>query len=107
MKIAQVGPPNLNTLEFFAARNFAGATIGDIINALIPYIFVSAGLIMFLFLIYSGYQWMISRGDPKGIAQAQQNFTYAIIGFLVIFSAYWATRLLGMVLNLRAITNIF
>ena len=107
MKIAQVGPPDFNELEGVAAKKFQGATIGTVINDLLPYVFILAGLTMFLYLIFSGYQWMISRGDPKGIASAQQNITYAVVGFLVIFSAYWITRLLGMALDLQPILDIF
>lgn len=104
MKLAQL---DFNKLEKVVAPKLAGTTIGSVISLLLPYIFTLAGLIMFFYLLYGGYRWMVSRGDPKEIQAAQQDITYAVIGFIVLFAAYWITRLFGLALGLQGITNIF
>jgi hypothetical protein len=81
--------------------------IGNIITNLLPYLFTVAGVILLLYLIYGGFQLMLSRGDPKGMQAAQGKITSAIIGFIIIFIAYWLVQLLGKVLGLTQIGGIF
>lgn len=77
------------------------ATIGDIISALIPYILVLAGLILFGFLIFGGFELLTSAGDPKKVQSAQGKITSAIIGFIIIFVAYWLVQILEIIFGLK------
>lgn len=94
-------------LEQIAIPKMAGKTIGDVINAAMPIVFTLGGILMLLFLIYSGYQWMISQNDPKALQIARTNLTYAIIGFLVIFISYWIITALAQMLDLRSVKTLF
>lgn len=75
--------------------NFAGVTggaefgsIGEIISKLIAPIFVLAGMVALLFLIWGGIRYMTARGDPKAVESAKGVITSAIIGVLIVlFSA--------------------
>lgn len=88
----------------FAGNN---GKIGNIVSALLPYLFSISGIILLLYLIYGGFQLMLSRGDPKAMQSAQAKITNAIVGFVIIFLAYWLVQLLGKVLGLDKIGNIF
>jgi Type IV secretion system pilin len=46
------------------------------------------GIIGFLFFLWSGFSFLMSRGDPKGLAAAKARLTYAIAGLIVVFIAY-------------------
>jgi len=81
--------------------------IGDIVSALLPYLFTISGIILLLYLIYGGFQYMLSRGDPKAMQAAQGKITTAIVGFVIVFIAYWLVQLLGKVLGLTQIGDIF
>ena len=81
--------------------------LGDIINKVVPILFYAAGLILFLFLIYGGIQFMTSRGDPKAMQSAQARITNALIGFIVIFAAYWIVQIVAKILGLNSILNMF
>jgi hypothetical protein len=70
------------------------ATLGDIISRLLPYLFVIAGLGIFGALIYSGFQLMISAGDPKRTEQAKGCLTSTVAGAVIIFVAYWLIRII-------------
>ncbi len=85
----------------------SGTTIGTIVNRLLIYVFPLAGIVVFFYLIYGGYQYLMSAGDPKAAAGAKQTLTYAIIGFLVMFAAYFVVQAFGYALGLPAITNMF
>lgn len=86
---------------------FTSEGVGPIISKLLPYLFTISGIILLLYLIYGGIQYMLSRGDPKGMQAAQGRITTAIIGFIIIFISFWLVQLLGRVLGLTKIGNIF
>ena len=87
--------------------NFAGGTVGQIISALLPYIFGLAGFLILLYIVLGGYQVLVSQGDPKQMAAGREKITYAIVGFIVIFTAYWLVQLIARILNIQRIIEIF
>lgn len=85
----------------------ANPTIGQIIAAIIPWIFTIAGMLLLIYLIFGGLQFMVSRGDPKNAQAAKNHITNALIGFIIIFFAYWIVVLLGLILGLQGIGTVF
>jgi len=59
-----------------------------IINLGFNLLFVAGVIITIALVIYSGIQWMLSGGDKEKIASARTRLTYAIIGFVVIVTAF-------------------
>jgi hypothetical protein len=82
-------------------------TVGMIISRLLRYIFPAAGLILLLFLLYGGFTFLLSGGDPGKIQQAKGILTNALIGFAVIFIAYWITQALAIILGVGIISQVF
>lgn len=80
---------------------FVGSSLGDIISALLPYIFVIAGLALFIFLIIGGFGLLTSGGSPDKMKAAQGKITSAVIGFVIIFISYWLMRILEIVFGLN------
>jgi len=74
--------------------------LGEIISKLLPYIFTLAGIILFIFLILSGFELLTSGGNPEKAKKAQGRITSALIGFLIIFLAYWLTQLLEVIFGI-------
>ena len=90
------------------APNLGAANdLGGVFNIVIGYLFPLAGFVLLFYLVTSGYSYMTSMGDPKRIEVAKTNMTYAIVGFIVIFIAYWIVILAAQILGITAITNIF
>lgn len=50
---------------------------------------------------------MLSKGDPKAAQSAKSHITNALVGFVIIFIAFWVVQLFGSVFGLKGITNIF
>lgn len=71
-------------------------TIGNIIGTALPIVIGLAGLGLLLMLISSGYTFMTSAGDAKKMEEGKQRLTYAIVGFLIVFGAYWLVQILGV-----------
>ncbi len=104
-------PIDLNEIQNQAGLSGAkfglGTTIGDIISKAIPWIFTIAGMLLLVYLIFGGFQLMTSGGDPKTAGAAKSHITNALVGFIIIFIAYWVVQLFGQVLGLTGIQNIF
>lgn len=90
-----------------AGFRFASSNLGQIISQALPYIFAAAGIGLLLMIIWSGYTMMLSAGDPKKLAKGRSQLTNAIIGFILVFAAYWIVQILGLVFGWQQIPNIF
>ena len=75
--------------------------IGDIIGTLLPYFLTLAGIIMFAFIIWGGFDILTSTGDPKRVKSGRERITYAVIGFIVMFAAYWITRIIETIFGIQ------
>jgi hypothetical protein len=106
-EIERKGLGNEFWLKFGFGAGGASGTLGNIISRLIPYIFFFAGVFLLLYLISGGFSYMFSRGDPKGIQSAQAKITNALLGFFIIFLAFWVTQLIALMLGLTTILDIF
>ncbi|MBU2051998.1 hypothetical protein KKH13_02215, partial [Patescibacteria group bacterium] len=89
----------------FATDQVTGgpATPATIINAVLPFVFVIAGLALFLMFFFGGFTIFVSAGNPEKIKQGQQMLVNALIGFAVIFAAYWIIELLQFSLGFKAL----
>ncbi|PIP57158.1 hypothetical protein COT08_00495 [Candidatus Woesebacteria bacterium CG07_land_8_20_14_0_80_44_9] len=100
---------DLNAIQTSAIPTFAfsGKTLGDIISAILPYIFTISGILVLLYFLVGGFQLMFAGGDPKKVQGAWVKITNALIGFVIIILAYFLTQLFGKILNIPKIMNIF
>lgn len=70
------------------------ATLGTIITQLMPYIMGFSALILFAMLIAGGFTLLTAAGNPEGIKKGQGLITSAVIGFVVIFAAFWIMQII-------------
>jgi uncharacterized membrane protein len=68
--------------------------LSSFINLLLPLVFVIAGLILLFLLIGGGFSIIASGGNAKSVEQGKGQIMSAVIGFLVIFSAYWIIQII-------------
>lgn len=68
-----------------------GQVIGTIIKALLSFL----GVIFLLLMIYSGYTWMMSRGNEGDIEKAKNTIINASIGLIIVLAAYALTAFIG------------
>lgn len=81
----------------------AGTTPADIVSAILPFVFVIAGLILFVMFFAGGFTIFTSAGNPEKIKQGQQTIVNSLIGFAVIFAAYWIIELLQFTLGFNVL----
>ena len=75
-------------------------SISDIINALLVYIFPVVGLLLLIFIVIGGFLFLTSGGDPKKIQSAKAVLTTSFLLFIIVFSAFWITQIVGMILGI-------
>lgn len=100
---------DLQQIENQGLPNFAfgGGTLAQVIDKILPYLFGAAGLLLLLYLIWGGFGYMMSGGDPKAVDSAKKRITTALIGFVIIFTAFWLVQLLGLVLGIPQFRQVF
>lgn len=67
-------------------------TIDKIIDAITTRLVPFAGLLAFIFVVYGGYMWMISAGDPDKVKRAQGTLQWAVIGLVFTIIASLVIR---------------
>jgi hypothetical protein len=81
---------------------YKSGTVGTIIASIIPLILAAAGFLLLIMLIVSGYQLMASRGDPKALEGAKGRLLFALIGFFIVFGAYWILVVIQTIFKFEA-----
>jgi len=82
-------------------------TISAIVAKAFPFIFALAGVGLLLMIIAAGFTLMTSAGDSKKMEAGKNRLTFAIVGFLVIFTAFWVVQLLGTMFGVEPIKKLF
>lgn len=67
--------------------------IGVLIGAVFAALLIFSAVLTFLFLIMGGIQWITSGGDKAGLEAARNKIVNAIVGLIIVASA-WAIMLL-------------
>lgn len=70
---------------------FLSTKVGQMVGSIISFI----GVILLLLVIYAGFLWMTSAGNEKKTEQAKNILTSAIIGLIIVLSAYAITAFIG------------
>lgn len=87
--------------------SWPGGTLGGFIGVLLPYVFGAAGILLLLYIVWGGFDYITSQGNPEEVEKAQKKITRAVLGFVIVVIAYWLVQLLGTILKLEKITEIF
>lgn len=71
-------------------------SVGALIGNLISLAIVVAGVIMVFLFIGGGLMMIVGAGnnDPQSAAKGKQAVTWAITGFVIVFTSYWVIRII-------------
>jgi uncharacterized membrane protein len=68
---------------------------------------VFVGVIALLFIIYAGFSFVTSGGDPKKVQGARQTMTFAIIGLIVVLLSFAILFFIGYATNTSSCITSF
>lgn len=71
---------------------------GFVEGALRALVFIGLPIIS-LFIVYSGFLFVMAQGNEDGLKKAKTNFLYVIIGAILILGAWALAQLLGGTVN--------
>lgn len=80
----------------------ANGALGFYVSRFFQFTLPIVGVLAFLLIMYSGFQYLSSKGDPKGVQAAQLRLTYSIGGLIIIFLAYAILNFVTFIFGLRA-----
>lgn len=71
-----------------------------IINRLLLYLYPITGLILFLMLVWGGFEVVINAHNSKAMEKGRQRITMAIVGFFLFFSSFWIIQIVEYIFGL-------
>lgn len=74
-----------------------------IIGKIIGIALTLMGIILIVLIIYAGFQWMMSAGNPEKVTKARELITNALIGLIIIVLAYAIAHF--VIVKLSGVTN--
>ena len=64
---------------------------------------ILGGFVLLAMLVMGGYQMLTNPTNPQAQELGKARITYAIVGFLLLFSAFWIVQLLEMVFGINVV----
>ena len=79
--------------------------LASVVNLALQFIFPIAGVLLLLYIVWGGFSYLTSMGDPKKAEAARGRLTSALIGFVIIFVSYWIVQIVDYVFKLGVYTK--
>lgn len=80
--------------------------IGVLINSVLRVVMVIAALLVFMYLILGGIEWITSGGDKGKTEKAREKITAAIVGLIVLAAAYAILTLVLKFLGFNSLDQV-
>lgn len=71
----------------------------DMVNLIVRTLFIGAGMVLFFIIIAAGFA--LIKGDSKDKDQAKTQMTGALVGFIIMFAAYWIMQIIQLVTGIN------
>ena len=73
------------------AGQFLSSKLGSMVGSILSFV----GVLLLILVIYAGFLWMTAAGNEKSTEKAKSILVSAIIGLIIILSAYAITAFIG------------
>lgn len=80
-------------------------SLGGLISAWLPNIYILGGIFVLISIIASGLMWITNAGDQKKIEEAQKVMTFAIMGFVFLFASYWIIQIIQVLTGIPILNS--
>lgn len=83
------------------------ASCGEqLIQATLNLLFIGGFVLAIFMIVWGGIQWITSEGDAKRIDSARKRIVFAVIGLVVILSAFLIIQVVGGFFGFEGGNNI-
>ncbi len=93
----------LNAVNPLLTKSTVGEAIstpGGLISRLLEFAIPLAGLLLFVMIVWGGFEILMGSTNKKSLDAGKNRITAAIIGFILLFSAYWIVRVIGVIFGI-------
>lgn len=80
--------------------------IPKVFQNVINFMILFAGIVCVFLIVFAGYKFVMSEGDPEKVASARKTITYAIAGFLLVLASFWLLNLVAVFTDVKRIAPI-
>lgn len=70
-----------------------------LVNLIVSNIFVLGGIVFFFLLLLAGFKFI--TGGQKGAESAKDIIQTALIGFIIMFAAYWIIQIVALLTGIN------
>lgn len=81
------------------ATNFTD--LATFLSGLLNIAFYIGAFMAFYWLVWGAFQYILAKGDKEGLAKARARITWAIVGLMVILTAYLIATFAAQILPVR------
>lgn len=99
----------LAEVNFSQENVFAPAKVSNIsslMNVILPMLTLGAALICLVYGLYGAFFILTGGDSPEKIKKGQQTIIYSIIGLGIVFCAFVAVKLIGLILGVNNVLPI-
>lgn len=73
--------------------------VGSVVSALVSNFYIIGGFVFFVLFLWGGFNFLTGAGsdDREKAEKGKKIITSALVGFLIIFAAYWIIQLVELI----------
>jgi hypothetical protein len=75
-------------------------TPGAIVSRLLSFSFPISGIILFVMLVWGGFEVQMGSVNKKSADAGKQRITASLVGFLLLFCSYWIAQIIEYVFGI-------
>ncbi|MEK7112910.1 MAG: hypothetical protein AAB875_06390 [Patescibacteria group bacterium] len=77
--------------------------VGKLVSIIVSNAIIIAGIILLFLMVFGGISMIAGAGsqNPEQVAKGRQAVTSALIGFIIVFAAYWIVQLIGAITGIN------
>lgn len=76
---------------------------GGVVSRLIVFAFPLAGLLLFVMLVWGGFEMLAMSATQKSMDAGRQRVTAALVGFFLLFISFWIMRIIEVIFGVAVI----
>jgi TRAP-type C4-dicarboxylate transport system permease small subunit len=99
MKALSLSIPGANgePIELPSVGNMPQGGVGALTNIVqvgLNLLIIAALILSLFYLIWGGFNWLMSEGDKQRVNNAKQKIVYAVLGLIVVFASFFVINVI-------------
>ena len=78
-----------------------GKEVFPLFWTIIKNLYVLTGIVLLFFLVAGGVGMIINAGNAEKQKQSSQTLTSAVVGYVIMFAAYWLVKIVEIVFGVE------